>query len=93
MAHFRMSRAERKDVIEGCLQQSNNDIHTVNSIAKMLGMKPSSYLRALLDELFIDNRIALKVVRYDDGQVAKRFYSHPDRVAENTDFHQFYFPF
>lgn len=85
VAPIRMSRAGRMGNIKMHMALSGYDVHTVNSIAKGVGIKPSSYLRGLLAEMVLRGLLAEHVVRYGDGTVAKRLYAIPHRMPHRNE--------
>lgn len=85
MAHIRMSRAGRKYNIRSHMVFSEHDVHTVNSIAKICGMEPSSYLRQLLMELVREGHLEAYTYLYKDGFVKKRVYSVKGRLPSQSE--------
>lgn len=71
----RMSRAGRAWNIFHAMQESDYKAHTVNSIAKLIGIKPSTYLRELLGQMAYSHMVFVKSEYNDDGTVAKRWYA------------------
>lgn len=83
MARIRLSRAGRKAQIIHAMAKSEYSVHTVNSIAKLIRIKPSSYLRALLKELLIEGEMDDITEVWDDGSVRKRYYSLEGHMPKN----------
>lgn len=92
MAHIRMSRAGRKAAIESAMIKSAYPIQTVNSIARMVGVAPSSYLRSLIHEMVNDEILAVKEIWGDSDNVVKRYYSLDYRIPDSTSFYQYELP-
>lgn len=85
MAHVRLSRAQRKWMVRAELSESIYDIHTVNSIAKLIGIKPSSYLRGILDDMVADGWIVAEEWTDGAGNVVKRWYALASRMPTQFD--------
>lgn len=67
--------------IEYAMAYSDADLHTVNSIAKLIAIKPSSHLRSLLADMCSMGRLNCRTEKYTDGTVARRVYQLPNKDA------------
>lgn len=80
MSNIRMSRAGRGKEILRLMEDSMWSLHTVNSVAKMMYLTPSTYLRGILSELVDEEKLIVSEFVDADGRVEKRHYALPHRM-------------
>lgn len=75
----RWGRAQRMEQIYMIMSHDEHDVHTVNSIAKLIGIKPSTYLRGMLADMASRGDLNVYTEYASDGSVIRRLYSVPSR--------------
>lgn len=81
----RWGRLERIAQIEEELASSPYDVHTVNSISKLIGIKPSTHLRGILADMASRGDILVSTEGDDSGTVTRRLYALPTRAPRQVE--------
>lgn len=90
MAHTRGTRVGRKRAVVRVMTDSQWTFHTVNSIAKLMDLSPSTYLRQILNEMVEGERLLCNEFKDKHGRVEKRFYALPEKMYTQLELALYY---
>lgn len=80
----RWGRAERMVQIQVEMHNSRYDVHTVNSIAKLISMTPSQHLRGILADMCSRGDLLCSEQTDEAGTVTRRLYALPGRAPKQA---------
>lgn len=85
----RWGREQRIQQIQWELHYSRYDVHTVNSIAKLVNMTPSQHLRGILADMCSRGELLCSTEEDDTGTVTRRLYALPHRAPKQEEIEGF----